>query len=251
MVAAWVDLPVDRIVSMLIVVVVAKTGWELLSDAMRVLLDASLDRTTLDHVTEVIDGDPAVREVKWVTGRSAGRFRFVEAGVAFRIGSLDLAETAIHRIEAEIRSSIPYVDRALIHVEASASPYVQYAIPLADETGSISEHFGEAPFFALVMVLRRDGSLHEQRVMTNPYREAPRAKGIGAAEWLVAQNVDVVVSKRALYGKGPEHVFGEAGVELVQTDASTMVDVLAELRGRTQTANGKPLPHAPPPDPMP
>ena len=38
----------------------------------------------LERVRNVIHAEAAVSEVKWITGRNAGRFRFVEAGVALR-----------------------------------------------------------------------------------------------------------------------------------------------------------------------
>jgi divalent metal cation (Fe/Co/Zn/Cd) transporter len=66
-------------------VAVFKTGWDLLRDAMRVLLDASLERETLDAIRRLLEADPAVTGSKWITGRNAGRFRFVEAGVSLRV----------------------------------------------------------------------------------------------------------------------------------------------------------------------
>jgi hypothetical protein len=97
-----------------------------------------------------------VAEVKWVTGRNAGRFRFVEAGVALRVATLDKAELVMRRIETSVRAALPHVERVLIHVEAPAAPYVRYVVPLAARDGKVSQHFGEAPFFALVAVGRSD-----------------------------------------------------------------------------------------------
>jgi len=138
--------PLDRLAALVIVVAVMKTGWDLLRDAMRVLLDASLDAETLDHIRNVFNAEPAVAEVKWVTGRNAGRFRFVEAGVALRVTEVDKAEWVMRRIETRVRAAVPYVERVLIHIEAPASPYVRYAVPLADRDEKVSPHFGEAPF---------------------------------------------------------------------------------------------------------
>lgn len=56
-------LPLDRIAAVLIVLAVLKTGWDLLGDAMRVLLDASLEADTLTRIREVIEADPLVTEV--------------------------------------------------------------------------------------------------------------------------------------------------------------------------------------------
>jgi len=144
-----------------IVVAVVKTGWDLLRDAMRVLLDASLDAETLERVRNATNAEAAVAEVKWVTGRNAGRFRFVEAGVALRVADLEKAEAVMRRIETNVRAAVPYVERVLIRVEAPASPNIRYAVPLADRDGKVSRHFGEAPFFAFVAARRSDGAAGE------------------------------------------------------------------------------------------
>jgi cation diffusion facilitator family transporter len=222
-----IGIPVDRGAALVIVVVVVKTGWSLLRDAMRVLLDASLDAETLLRVRSVIAADPAVAEVKWVTGRNAGRFRFVEAGVALRTPDVEKARVAMTRVETSVRSAVEFLDRVLLQVEAPATMFVRYAVPLADVQGSLSRHFGEAPYFALVDVRREDGALAEQRIVANPHRLQERGKGIQVAEWLVSQRVDVALVTEDLHGKGPEYVFRDAGVVLRRTDATTVGGAIA------------------------
>jgi cation diffusion facilitator family transporter len=223
----WLGVALDRAAALLIVVAVAKTGWDLLRDAMRVLLDASLDADTLLEIRRVIGADPAVTELEWVTGRNAGRLRFVEAGVALRVPELGKAEAAVRRIEASVRTAVPHVERVLIHIEASTSPHVRYAVPLADSAGAISAHFGEAPYFAVLTTGRTDGALEEQRILANPHRSLERAKGIRVAEWLVAQKVDVVLTREDVRGKGPGYVLRDAGVELRITDAVELGQAIA------------------------
>jgi len=223
----WAGMALDRMAALVIVVAVAWTGWGLLRDAMRVLLDASLEPTALLEIRRIIGADPAVVEVKWVTGRNAGRFRFVEAGVALRPAQIDKVEAALHRIEANVRAAVPYVERTLLHVETPASPSIRYAVPLADASGTVSQHFGEAPFFALAALRRVDGGIEEQHVIANPHRALEKAKGIRVAEWLVAQKIDVIVLRENVQGKGPEYVFRDAGVELRRTDRTALADALA------------------------
>jgi len=226
--AQWFALPLDRIAALLVVVVVVKTGWDLLADGMRVLLDASLSTETLLQIREIIAAEPTVAKLKWVTGRNAGRFRFVEAEVALRIHELEKAETTIRRMEAEIREAIPHVDRVLIHAEPVERTHLRYAAPLADPAGALSEHFGEAPYFGLVTMRLADGAVEEQQVLSNPYQLVEKAKGIKVAEWLVGLNVDLVLMKESLRGKGPVYVFGNAGVEMQETSASTLSQALEE-----------------------
>jgi cation diffusion facilitator family transporter len=226
--AQWFNFPLDRVAALVIVVAIGKTGWDLLSDGMRVLLDASLDPETILRIREIITGEPVVAELKWVTGRNAGRFRFVEAEVTLRIRDLEKAEATTRHIETQIRQAVPYVERVLIHAEPMERTYLRYAVPLADPDGTISEHLGEAPYFALVTVRLADGAIEEQQVVANPHKDLERAKGIRVAEWLVDQKVDVVLLKEKLRGKGPVYVFGDAGVEMHETEATTLAEALVE-----------------------
>jgi cation diffusion facilitator family transporter len=230
------NLPLDRFAALIIVVAIGKTGWELLSDGMRVLLDASLDPETLLEIREIILGEPTVTELKWVTGRNAGRFRFVEAELTLRVRDLKKAEAITRRIEEKIDQAVPFVERALIHAEPMERTHLRYAAPLVEAAplrgvdGALSEHFGEAPVFALVTVRLEDGAVTELRTLANPFLEEERAKGIRVAEWLVEQKVDVVFLRESLRGKGPVYVFGDAGVEMRETEAGTLEEALAEAR---------------------
>jgi len=226
--AQWFDFPLDRIAALVIVVAIGKTGWDLLADGMRVLLDASLDPDTLLQIREIITAEPTVAELKWVTGRNAGRFRFVEAEVTLRAHELERAEAATQRIEAQIRQAVPYVERVLIHAEPMKRTHLRYAVPVADSAGTLSGHLGEAPLFALVTVRLADKVVEEQEVLVNPYLGEERAKGIRVAEWLVTQKVDVVLLQEDLRGKGPVYVFGDAGVEMRKTEAATLSEVVEE-----------------------
>jgi cation diffusion facilitator family transporter len=228
--AQQINLPLDRFAALVIVLAIGKTGWELLADGMRVLLDASLDPDTLLEIRQIILDEPAVAELAWVTGRNAGRFRFVEAELTLRIRDLEKAETITRRIEKKIDHAVPYVERVLIHAEPMERTYLRYAAPLAGADGALSEHFGEAPIFAMVTVRLRDGAVTERRTLANPYLEEDRAKGIRVAEWLVEQKADAVFLREGLRGKGPVYVFGDAGVEMRETEASTLDEAVEEAR---------------------
>ncbi len=224
------NLPLDRVAALVIVVAIGKTGWELLSDGMRVLLDASLDPDTLLEIREIILDEPTVAELKWVTGRNAGRFRFVEAELTLRVRNLEKAEAVTRSIEAQINQAVPHVERVLIHAEPMERTHLRYAAPLAEADGVLSEHFGEAPYFALVRLRLSDSVVEERRTLANPFSQEERAKGIKVAEWLVDHKVDVVFLKESLRGKGPTYVFGDAAVEMHQTDAATLDDALERVK---------------------
>ncbi len=223
----YLGLALDRWAAVVVVIFIAYAGWELLADGMRVLLDASLDAETLAQVRRIIEAQPSGAEVKGVMGRNSGRYRFIEAEITLRVRDLEKAHIVSRQIEAEIRAQVPHVDRVLIHYEPLARTVIRYAAPLADSGGTLSQHFGEAPYFTLADVKADTRELLRQEILANPHQAVEKAKGIRVAEWLVEQKVDVVLIRESLRGKGPEYVFADAGVELVITDSPTALDAVA------------------------
>jgi len=158
--------------------------------------------------------------------------------VALRVDDLDKAHAASRRIEEAIRAQVPHVERVRIHYEPRIRTHLRYAVPLADTGGTISPHFGEAPYFALVTVRTSHGQhqasgtpdVERQEVLPNPHANVEKAKGIRVGEWLVGLKADVVLLREDVQGKGPAYVFADAGVETRLTEASNLAEVLAEQR---------------------
>jgi cation diffusion facilitator family transporter len=227
LIGQMIGYPVDRYAALVIVVLIAKTGWELLADGMRVLLDASLDAETLDQVRAIIEAEPAVTEVRWVVGRNAGRYRFLEADLALRVDDLEKAHAVSQRLEKAIREQVPHVERVLIHYEPQVRTHLRYAVPLADTGGTVSEHFGESPFFGLVTVRMADSQIERQEMLANPHQAVAKAKGIRVAEWLVGLKFDALLLREDVRGRGPAYVFADAGVETHLTQATTLAEAVA------------------------
>jgi len=217
---------VDQMGATLVLVFVAHTGWELLSDGMRVLLDASVDFDTLDEVRKIIRSQPSVAKINYLVGRSAGRFRFLQADLVLRTEDLKKAHRISERIESDIRQHIPHVERVLIHYEPQPKKHVRIGIPLKGDRRSLSAHFGESPYFALVSVRLRDGHIEKKEIVDNPHIRAEKAKGILVAEWLVGQNVDQVVLKSEVKHKGPGYVLSDAGIEIRLTSADQLDEAI-------------------------
>jgi cation diffusion facilitator family transporter len=224
----WAGLPLDRVAALIVVLLITKTGWELLSDGMRVLLDASLDAETLDQVREIIEAQAAVVNVNSLTGHNAGRYRFLETEISVRVTDLEKAHQLSHTIEEAIRRQVPHVERVLIRVEPMQKPVQRIAVSLSDEEGTISQHFGTAPYFAFVDVLISDGSWLRHQVMINPHRADEKQRGLRVAHWLLSEGVDVVISGDDLRQKAPGYVLADAGVTSVISDINDLETILAE-----------------------
>jgi cation diffusion facilitator family transporter len=222
---------IDQMGAALVLIFVGYTGWELLSDGMRVLLDASIDFETLDKVRKIMESHPSVAEITSLVGRSAGRFRFLQGDVVLRTDDLQKAHKISHQIESDIRRQIPHVERVVIHYQPQTREYACIAVPLADDTGTLSDHFGDSPYFALVSVRLADLQVEKKEIVANPHIHVERAKGILVSEWLVKQKVDRVILKSEVKHKGPGYVLSDAGVEIHMTSADHLDEAIRTALG--------------------
>lgn len=221
---------VDQIAAVLVLFFIAHTGWELLSDGMRVLLDASVDHETLDEVKKIIESEPLVSQVHSLFGRNAGRFRFLQASVGMRTGDLEKAHEISSKIENNIMEQIPHVERITIHYEPQPREYLKLAVPLSDPEGKLSGHFGDAPYFALLRLHVSSYEIENQEILENPYTGLEKGKGIRVAEWLVEKNIDLVVLSEEVKSKGPSYVFSDAGIKILTVPQTNLQDVLKIIR---------------------
>ena len=226
MIAQSVAFPLDRIAAAIIALVIVKEGWEILVAGMRVLLDASVDAITLGKIRALIMDAAEVADVGELVARNSGRYLFVQANVIFRIADLKRAHLASQRIEAEIRKEFPHVDRVLIHYEPRKQRSLRYAAALQDAQGTLGEHFGESPYFAIVEIDLQEMKLAKQEIIANPHRDLAKGKGLKIARFLLTYKPDAIFCRENLSGKGPGYAFAEAGVETFQTQARTLEELV-------------------------
>ncbi|MEN6443778.1 MAG: cation diffusion facilitator family transporter [Methanoregula sp.] len=218
----YLQFPVDRIAAIIVAILIVKAGWGILVNGMRVLLDASIDTQTLDTIRSTILQDPAVVDVRKIMGRNSGRYVFVEAEISLRATGLERAHQISQRVEREIKRAVPNVDHTILHYEPPDTTKVRYLVALADHRGSISDHFGEAPYFAIVDIDVLNRQVKRTEVIANPHQKVEKGKGITVANFLVTFKPDIVVTREDLMGKGPGYVFAEAGIETLQTNADDL-----------------------------
>lgn len=216
----------DQIGAGIVVLFIARTGWALLADGMRVLLDASIDMDSLEQARKIILQEPLVTGIQSLVGRNAGRFRFLQADINLRTDDLNKAHQVSQRIEDKIKDRLSHVHSVVVHFQPQPAHRLRMAVPLQDMAGAISHHFGEAPYFALVDIMRSDKSLEQQKIISNPYQDLERGKGIKVAEWLVEQKTDQVIVRESIKNKGPGYVFANAGIAVYQMDHDTLSEAL-------------------------
>jgi len=216
----------DRLAALLVLVFIIKAGWELLSDGMRVLLDASIDPATLNKAREIIQDEPAVKEIKSLIGRNAGRFRFLNAEITLKIHDLKKAHIIANRIEDAIVQQIGHVEQVMLHYEPCEQALRRIAFPVLEDGHTICDQFGEAPGFAIWDIRTDKGTIENKIILKNPYFNAGKGKGLHAAHLLMKKDIDIIGVKKKLEFSGPAYLFSDAGIDIrvvAETDATQAV----------------------------
>jgi cation diffusion facilitator family transporter len=219
----------EQIAAFIVVLFIIKTGWQIAVDGLRVLLDASVDYETLSKVAGIIVQTPQVIEMKTLTGRNSGQFKFIEANIVLKTHDFDKAHFIAEGIESHIKKEIRHIDQVLIQYEPVKKEEIIYAVPLSDDQALVGEHFGEAKYFMLVTFKAEEKKASKVEVLDNPYSISETSKGILTAEFLIKKMVDAVFVKKDFGNKGPAYVFSNANIEVIVTDALTMRAVFEKI----------------------
>lgn len=210
----------DRVAALLVVIFIFKAGGVIFLDAIRVLLDASIDFETMDRVKTIIMKEPQVASINALWGRNSGAFKFIEADIIIKTNDLEKASLVSRKVEKEIRLQVSKVDHILIHYEPQRKETTTHAVPLTENRQLLSEHFGDAPYFYIVTIKEKNGELISEGYHRNPFAGEEKGKGIKVSEWLLEKGVDSVYSPKGFKGKGPGYVFSDAGVDVIVTKGS-------------------------------
>ena len=227
----YFDFSLDKIAALFVLVFVFKAGITIFVDALRVLLDASIDFETMDKVKSIITKEPRVASINTLLGRNSGPFKFIEADIVIKARDLEKAHSVSQKIEREIRQQVSHVDHILIHYAPKKKKTITYAIPLKQDKQGISEHFGDAPYFYLAKVKNKDGVIISEMYYQNPFSRDEKGKGIKISQWLVEKGIDTIYSPKGFEGKGPGYVFSDAGVDTIVAKDQSLDEIKRSFLG--------------------
>jgi len=208
--------PAEKIATVVVIGFIMKSGWDILLESVRVLLDASIDPSTLEQIKAIIKTHPAITEIRELIGRNSGSFTFIEGDLVVKAKDFQHAHQIIEEITSEIRRKIPHIDRIILHYEpAKQTSFIIAAMLESASEWKVSEHFGEAPFIGWIEIRTDENRIVRMQITANPYTNIERGKGIKVAEHLVNHGVDLVLSRQLFHGKGPEYVFNSRDVKVI------------------------------------
>jgi cation diffusion facilitator family transporter len=229
----------DKVAALIVIVFVLRSGYGIMKDSIKSLLDASVDAETLNKLRTIVHGFNEVVEISAINARNSGCFIFVYIDLRLSVKKLRDAYNVIGGIEESVRRNIPFIERIIIRYGPIEKGYMRYAVPLSDASGTVSEHFGSAPFVAYWNRDASKGEVLSQEIIENPFSSLKIGKGIKLAELIVEQEADVIYTKELFEGKGPEYVLSDAGVEVRPTNMKSLGELVELTREERHKDLGK------------
>ena len=218
--ANYFGLNVDRWAAALVAVFVFRAGGALLFEAIRELLDASIDRETERKIISLVESDPAVIRVKKTMSRTAGGRFIVDMDIVLKTKSDVAADKVADRLENEIVNKFPRVVMARIRPHFEQSGEFIRITPLEGPDGSVATHFAKAPWFMIEQLDSDTWALRERQLIENPYRDVERKRGFLVGKWLLSFKPDQLILARA-HGGTAEALLREAGVQILTNEDET------------------------------
>ncbi len=108
---------IEKIAVVVVVYFIFHSGFEILKEAIKVLLDASLDIESIERIKAILENETNIKDVISITGRNAGSFKFVQLDLALNTDSLKEAHQLAHTIEDHIKEQMPFVEKVVVHYQ--------------------------------------------------------------------------------------------------------------------------------------
>jgi cation diffusion facilitator family transporter len=108
---------IEKLAVVVVVYFIFHSGFEILKEAIKVLLDASLDHESIESIRTILTDEPQIKKINAITGRNAGSFKFVQLDLELETDSLKEAHAIAHSIEEKIKSQMPFVEKVVVHYQ--------------------------------------------------------------------------------------------------------------------------------------
>jgi len=212
---------IDSIGVLVISLMIFRLGIGIARDSALVLMDAWLDKESITRIRQAVGDIPGVNMVEDIRLRKSGLVVFGEVVVETE-GDADLNK--VEMLSGEIKMAVKKEIKNLEHIVVNARPgkmaVVRVAIPVAaqdDLHSKLSPHLGKAPFFIIIDL--EDNNIKDWDIIENPAADLERKKGVKAAEFLVSQDVNVLVVHDI--GAGPFYMLHDNFVKMLQMPDAT------------------------------
>ena len=217
---------VEKAAVLVIVLLIFHTGYEIFIEALKVLLDASVDKETLDRIKELLESHPLISEVKSVTGRSSGSYKFIEAEVTVATNDFEKAHKIVHEVEAIVKREIPFIEKLVTHFEPEEKKPELYAVLVDGDR--ICDRFAECP--EILIVKHENEDFTEVERLKNPASSLKQGKCIELVEFLARKGVNCIAVNNLPLGKGVIYAMSAYGIGMKLITEEDLQKFLGRLK---------------------
>jgi cation diffusion facilitator family transporter len=236
---------VDSIMALVIVVILVYSGGQVIIDALKVLLDASIEKDIIDAATKAAQADPRVKRVVRVDGRNSGSYRFLHVMIVPEAIDMRDAEASIDSITEAIKAAVQNVESVQVELVPDEADKFSVALLLESDGSSIAGDLGSASSYALLAIDPDKGTLDGASVLQNPIDANDPGRDIKLAVVLANHGADRLVVRGDAPTGGAFYVMEANEMDVVRRpdlmtldQAEESVESLLEKRPRGPSAAG-------------
>lgn len=217
---------VDSLMALVIAAILAWSGVQLLIEAVKVLLDASLEPAVIKTARTTAEAQDGVRRVVRVDGRNSGSYRFLHVAIVPQTDDVAAAEACARQVKAAIADAVQNVEAVDVELVTDSAGVSVIAVLLAADGATIAPDFDSAAGLAVVTfdpVTKQSESLVVAAA-------AAGDSAISLAVTVAKYGADAVVVCAELPDTAPKWVLEENSVRVVvRTDLHTFTDTQREV----------------------
>ncbi len=221
----------DSLLGLIIALFIIKGGYDIFISSTRTLLDAVIDFNNRTELYKLIEEFPKIKKVENLEIRSYGRYLFLEINVSLNKDMpLSQIELLKNKLSRTIKNGYPEIFKIIIITQTQEKTTIKIAVPVESNEGlnsKIFEHFGESPYFALILI--QEENLLKLELLPNKFAQEEKRKGILISDWLSSEKIDKIYIKKELK-KGPYLIFENSFIEMVITDIEDLNGIIRKER---------------------
>jgi len=208
------SIPYAQEVAVIIIVIMIFYGaYEIMRDAILSLLDASVNKETLQKAKAVIDSFTEVGKTERLFIRRSGSVHFADIVLHVKEKNIDSAHLLIDKIEKELQRQIPNLAITTIHYEPEQKQFQKVALLLDETQTNMAETFGRAVWIEL-REIDAGGKIISKELIRNPVSRGHRGKAIKLAALLIKQHVDRIIFHPNDLEEDLHTLFSALGIEI-------------------------------------
>jgi cation diffusion facilitator family transporter len=207
----------DKYAAAVVSLFIFHSGFEILKDSIKVLLDFTLEKEDLQKVKNIILKHPSVIGLKSIRGRSAGSYKFLELEILMHNLSLREAHKIVDEIAEDIKKKVHNIDSVVIHYEPARQEGLRI-IFLTDENENIKD-FETAQYIIPVDITK------DYQILKSPPLKLTENK----SKIISNSGSDIVVSKNHPLDFATRFMLARSSIMVWETDKDKFEEALEEV----------------------